>query len=289
MSKMRWGDSLDDDTVQEDILPPTTVVGPDAKGIKTVTEYRRNEKGETVKIVTKTRFTKVEKKLYKSVEERRKWTRFGDAVNEQGSDSVTVQSNDDIPFERARQQRSTRDEKQQLSLQAAMQQSDKNLVTENLKDLLYKRRMQRQLAAARGEIAGPERPPEEDGGPPGSGAGGALPAAGAKGGYVPPSLRNRAAGDVGDSMTRRREENSVRVTNLSEDTREEDLRELFSPFGPISRVYIAYDRETHENRGFAFVNFHYREDAQKAINKLDGYGYDNLILRVDWAQPREMK
>ena len=59
------------------------------------------------------------------------------------------------------------------------------------------------------------------------GAGGMsnLPTAGAKsGGYVPPSLRNRAPGDVGDSMNKRREENSVRVTNLSEDTREDDLR-----------------------------------------------------------------
>ena len=52
-----------------------------------------------------------------------------------------------------------------------------------------------------------------------------LPAAGAKtGGYVPPSIRNRAPGDTGDSMNKRREENSVRVTNLSEDTREDDLR-----------------------------------------------------------------
>lgn len=39
------------------------------------------------------------------------------------------------------------------------------------------------------------------------------------------------------------------------------VQELFSPFGPISRVYIAYDRETGENRGFAFVNFVYRYAA----------------------------
>ena len=44
-----------------------------------------------------------------------------------------------------------------------------------------------------------------------------------QGGYVPPSVRNRGAAGMGDSM-HRREENSVRVTNLSEDTREEDLR-----------------------------------------------------------------
>ena len=35
-------------------------------------------------------------------------------------------------------------------------------------------------------------------------------------------------------------------------------QDLFSPFGNISRIYIAYDRETGENRGFAFVNFVFR-------------------------------
>jgi len=52
---------------------------------------------------------------------------------------------------------------------------------------------------------------------------GGLPTAGSKpGGYVPPSLKNRGAGETVDS--RKREENSLRVTNLSEDTREDDLR-----------------------------------------------------------------
>lgn len=92
---------------------------------------------------------------------------------------------------------------------------------------------------------------------------------------------------MGDSMRRPRDENSIRVTNLSEDTREADLQELFRPFGQITRIYIAFNRDTGESRGFAFVNFANRDDAQKAINKLDGYGYDNLILRVEWAAPRE--
>ena len=58
-----------------------------------------------------------------------------------------------------------------------------------------------------------------------------LPAAGSKpGGYVPPNLKNRQAGEM-DSYMKRREENSLRVTNLSEDTREDDLRVSFFCFG----------------------------------------------------------
>ena len=64
------------------------------------------------------------------------------------------------------------------------------------------------------------------------------------------------------------------------------VQELFSPFGSISRIYIAYDRETGESRGFAFVNFVHRDDAARAVAKLDGHGYDNLILRVEFAAPR---
>lgn len=108
-----------------------------------------------------------------------------------------------------------------------------------------------------------------------------------KGTYVPPGLRQGAGTErTGTDMRRRNDENSVRVTNLSEDTREADLLELFRPFGAVSRVYVAVDQKTGMSRGFGFVNFVNREDAQRAINKLNGYGYDNLILRVEWATPR---
>lgn len=93
----------------------------------------------------------------------------------------------------------------------------------------------------------------------------------------------------GESMRRPRDENSVRVTNLSEDTREPELQVLFRPFGQITRIYVATDRETGESRGFAFINFMRRDEAQKAIDTLDGFGFDNLILRVEWAQPREAR
>lgn len=58
--KIRWGDTLDED----DSLPTNTVVGPDKQGIKTITIYKKNDKGETVKMVTKTRVSRVERKIY---------------------------------------------------------------------------------------------------------------------------------------------------------------------------------------------------------------------------------
>lgn len=59
--KIRWGDALD----EEDALPPTQVKGPDSHGNKTITEYYRNEKGDSVKKVTKVKVVTVEKKTYK--------------------------------------------------------------------------------------------------------------------------------------------------------------------------------------------------------------------------------
>lgn len=41
---------------------------------------------------------------------------------------------------------------------------------------------------------------------------------------------------------------TIRVTNLSEDTRESDLQELFRPFGPIQRIYLAKDKNTGQSK-----------------------------------------
>ena len=41
---------------------------------------------------------------------------------------------------------------------------------------------------------------------------------------------------------------TIRVTNLSEDTRESDLQELFRPFGPISRIFLAKDKYTNQSK-----------------------------------------
>lgn len=77
---------------------------------------------------------------------------------------------------------------------------------------------------------------------------------------------------------------TLRVTNISEDTGENDLRELFGNFGRVARVYVGRDRETGMGKGFAFVSFEDRAVAQKAMEKVHGRGYDNLILNVQWSR-----
>lgn len=107
--------------------------------------------------------------------------------------------------------------------------------------------------------------------------------------YVPPS--QRGLGGAGESMFRSRDDlPTLRVTSLSYDAEDDDLRSLFEPFaktGRLARANVVRDRETRESKGFGFVSFESRKDAETALQKMNGYGYDSLILNVSWSQPRE--
>jgi len=76
------------------------------------------------------------------------------------------------------------------------------------------------------------------------------------------------------------------VGNMSFQTTESDLRALFEPFGQITRVHIATDRETGRTRGFAFVEMANDAEAAKAIAALDGKEVGGRNLKVNEARPR---
>lgn len=59
---------------------------------------------------------------------------------------------------------------------------------------------------------------------------------------------------------------------------------MFERWGRVTRVFLAKDRDTGRAKGFAFVSFADRSDAAKACEKMDGFGYNNLILRVEFAK-----
>lgn len=103
--------------------------------------------------------------------------------------------------------------------------------------------------------------------------------------YVPPGQRG---GGAGESMFRSRDDlPTLRVTSLSVDAQDDDLRALFEPFGRLARANVVRDRETRESKGFGFVSFESRKDAETALNKMNGYGYDSLILNVSWSRESE--
>jgi translation initiation factor 3 subunit G len=92
------------------------------------------------------------------------------------------------------------------------------------------------------------------------------------------------AGGAGGGGMNRDDLPTLRVTNISEDVEENDLRDLFGAFGRVARVYVGRDRETGAGKGFAFVSFEDKEVAKRAMEKLHGRGYDNLILSVQWSR-----
>ena len=74
----------------------------------------------------------------------------------------------------------------------------------------------------------------------------------ATGKYIPPSQRgDKKPGERGESFGSRMQQDdqaTVRVTNLSEETQESDLRELFGYFGQIKRVFLAKDKITQQSK-----------------------------------------
>jgi cold-inducible RNA-binding protein len=76
------------------------------------------------------------------------------------------------------------------------------------------------------------------------------------------------------------------VGNMSFQTTESDLTNLFKAFGQVSRVHVAMDRETGRARGFAFVEMPNDDEAAKAIAGLDGKEVNGRNLKVNEARPK---
>mmetsp|Transcript_47921 Transcript_47921/g.70936 ORF Transcript_47921/g.70936 Transcript_47921/m.70936 type:complete len:399 (+) Transcript_47921:117-1313(+) len=75
------------------------------------------------------------------------------------------------------------------------------------------------------------------------------------------------------------------VGNLSFDTEEQTVRDMFEEYGEITDYFMPMDRDTGRPRGFAFVTMA-PENAERAAMETDGYELDGRILRVNEAQPK---
>jgi translation initiation factor 3 subunit G len=333
--------------VSRDYLPPRTESAPDADGVRTVVEYRRNAAGKVEKVRGHTRqqgtreqlqavqcacpqrdrsrrsataaappqytelttsfptsltpslpqvtrrirtVTKTSRVPLAVAERRRNWRAFGGAVGQGGEISKT--SVDDIRIERpgvsVKSETDVLMEKTSLFTCRKCGGAHSTLkcpVAARMAEL----GMSGPVPAGMGSAGGPGGSDAFMGGGGGGGMGGGMDgAAGSGGKYMPPGARRAAAGGGGgDASAEVPEEElrSLRVSSLSTDATEDDLRELFARFGRVERIYVARDRETGESRGFAFVTFMFHEDADKARKGLNGHRYDHLVLEVSWAKP----
>jgi len=81
--------------------------------------------------------------------------------------------------------------------------------------------------------------------------------------------------------------NKLFVGNLSFNTTENDLQDAFAAHGTVLETNLMMDRVSGRPRGFGFVTMSTPEEAQSAINALNGQQIDGRALTVNIAKPRE--
>ena len=83
--------------------------------------------------------------------------------------------------------------------------------------------------------------------------------------------------------------NKLFVGNLSFNTTENDLQDAFAAFGTVTEANLMVDRMTSRPRGFGFVTMSSDEEAQKAVEAMNGKELDGRSLTVNIARPREAR
>jgi RNA recognition motif-containing protein len=79
---------------------------------------------------------------------------------------------------------------------------------------------------------------------------------------------------------------NIYVGNLSHQATEDDLRKAFEAFGQVESANIIKDKFSGESRGFGFVQMPSKQEAQKAIEQMNGTDLMGRTINVNEARPR---
>ncbi|KZF25444.1 translation initiation factor 3, RNA-binding subunit [Xylona heveae TC161] len=280
INRADWAD--DEEFDDPSVLPPQQIT-TNKDGTKTIVTYRYNDDGKKVKTTRRIKTVVIKERVNPRVAERKGWAKFGlEKGHAAGPSLDTTSVGENIIFRPSINWKAN----------AKEEKLDKNSVKEQLKDKKVKCRIcSGDHFTARCPFKDTMAPMDEAGGAGDLGSGGEGPEpagglSGAGGSYVPPHLR-RGGAATGDRMGGKFERDdlaTLRVTNVSEFAEEQELRDMFERFGRVTRVFLAKDRETGRAKGFAFISFADRTDAARACEKMDGFGYGHLILRVEFAK-----
>jgi RNA recognition motif-containing protein len=80
---------------------------------------------------------------------------------------------------------------------------------------------------------------------------------------------------------------NIYVGNLSYQTTEEELRDLFAEFGDVVSAKLIVDKFTGQSKGFGFVEMSNNSEAQKAMDELNGRDVNGRSVTVNQARPRQ--
>ncbi|MEA3500282.1 MAG: RNA-binding protein [Candidatus Marinimicrobia bacterium] len=80
---------------------------------------------------------------------------------------------------------------------------------------------------------------------------------------------------------------NIYVGNLSYDVTEEELKQLFTEFGEVTKATLIMDRETRRSKGFGFIEMKEEAEAEKAMEELDGASIKDRPIKVNKARPRK--
>jgi RNA recognition motif-containing protein len=80
---------------------------------------------------------------------------------------------------------------------------------------------------------------------------------------------------------------NIYVGSLTYDVTEDEIRDVFSPYGEISSISIIKDKFSGKSKGFGFVEMPKQEEAEEAIKCLDESEMKGRNIKVNEAKPRE--
>lgn len=93
ISGMRWGDE------EDDVLPQRTESEPDSQGVRQIVEWKLNDAGDKVKVTKKIKKVTEVERVSKRALERKKWAKFGDALDDGDGSNVTYMSYEEVKLE----------------------------------------------------------------------------------------------------------------------------------------------------------------------------------------------
>tara|TARA_B110001469_G_C9600593_1_gene298418 strand:- start:343 stop:1266 length:924 start_codon:yes stop_codon:yes gene_type:complete len=261
------------DVSDNDLEPKIEIIGDK----KFITTYDTDDLGRTVKNVKEYKMEKREIKIPKVISERRKWTKFGvsKGLPPGPDDASTTVVCEEVFFEFTKRNTPIDDSENGEggggsinNIFSAVGGSGKAVICRYCGGNHWSMKCTNKDISTVGI---------------GGASGGIVPgsARGGKSKYVPPSMRNGVEGTRGsEGIKRQRDENTIRVSNISENATENDIRDLFIRYGYIKRLF--YKNE----KGFAFITYDTMLSCEEAVKEVHRHCYDYLVLSVEIAKSK---